>query len=253
MNGTIMKGIVASLAGMLVMACSGCGGGGGGGGGSDSAPAGIQSAQKPVIVWAEGDSTMYGLSKDQNGSPFQSSSAPPVILQQALRQTLGSDAVIVINNGVPSASAQDSLSGTPPYYSQPFDIRLAHSDAQLRVVIENYAINDMQKRTPSQFYDDLSLWIQRVRAAGKTPVLEEPNPITRPGLPDPAPYAAVVRKIGSDTGVPVVEQYDYILSLPNWQSMLVDGVHPTDELYKIKAQREADVLVHVMQPMVVTP
>lgn len=246
--GKIMKGIAAAFAGLLVMACSGCGGGGGG------APSAVAAAQpksvQTVAIDAEGDSTMWGLEKDANGMAFQTKNNAPAVLQSTLQGQFSAK-IVVNNNGVPSASVADSLNGTAPYYSETLEKRLAASTA--KIVIENYAINDAQRVTTDQFYSNLTLWVQRVKMAGKIPVLEEPNPITRAGSPDLAPYVAIINQVASVQNVPVVKQFDYIQSLPNWQSLLNDGIHPGDALYAIKAQREAQVLNPIAQSLIVEP
>lgn len=244
----VMKGIAAAFAGLFVMACSGCGGGGGG------SPSTVAAAQpksiQTVAIDAEGDSTMWGLEKDASGAAFQTKNSAPVVLQSILQGQFSAK-IVVNNNGVPSASVADSLNGTAPYYSQPIEKRLAASASQ--IVLENDGINDAQRVTTDQFYSNLTLWVQRVKMAGKTPVLEEPNPITRAGSPDLAPYVAIINQVASVQNVPVVKQFDYIQSLPNWQTMLTDGIHPNDALYAIKAQREAHVLNPIIQNLVVEP
>lgn len=46
-----------------------------------------------------------------------------------------------------------------------------------------------------------------------------------------------------------MKQYAYIKALPNWQGLLTDCVHPRDELYAVKASREADILAAVLATM----
>nr|WP_274383192.1 SGNH/GDSL hydrolase family protein [Cupriavidus gilardii] len=242
--------MIASLAGAFVVACSGCGGGGG-----DEAP-GTPADSPPVkdvrvvVIDCEGDSTMWGMAKDDQGRAYQTARSAPVVLQEALR--LRVDGTVVVNNhGVPSASIGDSLSGNNEFYSAPWDSRLSASNAH--IVIENYGLNDMKTVTPDQFYSNLAQWVHRVRVAGKIPVLEEPNPITRPGLPDVEPYVREIGRVASDYNVPLVKQYDYIKSLPNWQAMLPDGVHPSDALYEIKAKRVAEVVTPIIYSLIPQP
>ncbi|KLU27800.1 hypothetical protein EOS_02475 [Caballeronia mineralivorans PML1(12)] len=78
------------------------------------------------------------------------------------------------------------------------------------------------------------------KAAGKIPVLEEPNPMCAPAVVNMPAYKGPMAKLAAQRGVLLIKQYDYILSLPNWQSMLFDCIHPTAAMYAIKAQREAD-------------
>lgn len=214
---------------------SACGGGGGGGSGDAAQTA--KPAPKPVTIDAEGDSTMLGA---EVGAPNGvTPNSAPAVLQNLLQAKYGSG-VTVENRGVHSAAAFHSLQGIAPYYSTPFANRIGQDAAQ--IVIENYAINDSRLRTTDQYGADLTAWINAVKAAGKTPVLEEPHPVCDPNTQNLDGYVAMIRVVAQQTGVTLIPQYDYIKSLPNWQSMLGDCLHPNDALYAIKAQREADVL-----------
>lgn len=194
---------------------------------------------------------MYGLEKDVNGVAFQTANSAPVVLQSVLSQEFTPTKITVVNNGVPSASVADSLAGSNAYYADSFEKRLAQMSSL--IVFENYGINDAQRFTTDQFYANLTTWVQRVLQAGKIPVLEEPNPVCRDGIPDLKPYVDVINQVAYVQGLKVIKQYDYILSLPNWQSMLTDCVHPNDALYAIKAQREAQVLNQVVLQVAIMP
>lgn len=234
-----MKGIAAAFAGLIVMACSGCGGGGG----SSSQPQsmdinGPAPVVRVVLIDAEGDSTMCGY----DGTACQPTTAPPAVLQSMLQRTFG-PTVSVQNNGVPGTIINQDLNGSS---IQPLTPRLMASSAQ--IVIENFGLNDAVKVTPESFRNDLNTWISAVQAAGKTPILEEPNP-TRSGSPATDAIVAVINDVALQRGVALIKQYDYIRTLPNWQSMLVDNLHPSPQLYTIKAQREYDVLAPIVKGM----
>ncbi|AOI57447.1 hypothetical protein WI26_07425 [Burkholderia diffusa] len=201
-----------------------------------------------ITIDAEGDSLIWGYAGTAaNGSYIQSSSNAVAVLQEDLQAKLGST-VAVQNNGSSGAKAIDSLEGTPPYYTQPFATRLA-ANSTAQIVLANYAVNDSMGRTIDQYAADLTNWIAVVRATGKTPVLEEPNPVCDPKMPNVGAYVSVMRDVAKQQGVTLIEHYDFIASLPNWQSMLIDCVHPSDTLYKIKAHREAAVLMPLVQSM----
>lgn len=247
MNGKTMKGIVAALAGMLVMACSGCGGGGGG---SPPAPT-PQPAPAPaktVVINAEGDSTMYG-NEFPGGVLKRTQTPPPVAAQAALRDQFGAS-VTVVNNGIPGTTVLDDLQGITTQYGSEVALptKLASDPAQ--IVVENFGINDSVKggMTPQIFHDQLTTWVTTVRGMGKIPVLEEPNPVTHPeyaaGLPD---YVAAVDQVAKEQNVTLIDQYAYIQSIPNWQSMLTDGIHPDDQLYTLKGQHMAKVLAPIVK------
>jgi hypothetical protein len=258
------KWILAALLGALVLV--GCGGGGGGGGSPNTAnqqqPAPAASAPtpasapapgpapapqpKPVTIDAEGDSLIFGY-KVVNGVASQSPNNPPDVLQALLRAQLG-DGVTVQNNAITGAAAFQSISGIG-HYTQPFYQRLAVDDAA-QIVLADYAVNDSVERSTTAYQADLTVWVNTVRAAGKTPVLEEPNPTCDAGHPNVGTYVQTMRYVAQTMNVLLIEQYDYVLSLPNWQTMLsADCVHPGDQLYSMKAQREYDALMPLVKSM----
>lgn len=240
----VARGIIASLFGMFVMACSGCGGGGGGGtpttSATSSAPAPIPTL-KPVVIGAEGDSTMAG---GTSGTAPVAQPAPAE-MQRQLRVMLG-DQITVENNAVAGSTTRNDLDGTAPD-AVPLAKKLQTDPAQ--IVLANFAINDAyHKRTTDQYGADLTEWVATVRAAGKTPILEEPNPVCWTAI-NLDPYVAMMRIVAQQQRVMLIEQYDYIRSLPNWQSMELDCVHPTQELYTIKGDRQAQQIAPLVQAM----
>lgn len=239
MNGKIMKGFAASLAGMFLIACAGCGGGGGGG----SAPA-SQSApmtKKAVTIDAEGDSTYYG-TQVINGETLRTAANPPALLQQKF----GANAT-VINSAKGGADVTQALFGIAPRYTDTLTTRLAANGAQL--VISNFAINDSIRLSQEDYRNGLISWVNAVRNMGRTPILEEPNPTCAPNVTRLDEYVTILRDVAAQQSVTLITQYDYIKSLPNWQGMLSDCIHPLDPLYAIKAQREYDVLAPVVAKM----
>jgi len=213
---------------------------GGGGGGSPTQVSGAAAtAPKSVVVYAEGDSTMCGYRINDGSGTCLYNVSPPTVMQNLLQQKFGAT-VTVQNNGVPGTIINQDLNGSS---IAPLATRLAASAAI--PVLENFGLNDAVKSSPAQFRIDLNAWIDTVQAMGKIPVLEEPNPT---GFASPALDAivAVIDDVSHQRGVALVRQYDYIQTLPNWQTMLTDGVHPNDQLYAIKAQREAEVLAPIV-------
>lgn len=247
------RGLIASFAGMLVMACSGCGGGGGG---AASSQAAVQVAPQPnpIAIDYEGDSLVTGVQymgpgysgPDSRGNGYRTTANNE---PQVVQNLIGSQYVTVENHGAPGSRAIDSLDGIQPYYSVPFATRLSTESG--RIVIANYAVNDSARGnlTTSQYADDLTQWIADVRAVGKTPVLEEPNPVCDPSFPNLDAFVSMMRVVAQQNNVPLIEQYDYIKSLPNWQSMLTDCIHPNDALYSIKAQRASESLSPIIKKL----
>lgn len=239
MNGKMMKGILASLAGMLVMACSGCGGGGGGSGASPVITAPVAAITKPVIIDMEGDSLIWGYSYTTPAGFVQSPNNPPAVVQMLLQTALG-PTFTTQNNAISGENVQDSLAGTGGY-KIPFATRLATNPAN--IVLADYSLNDSVLLTQDQYRSGLVVWIAAVRAAGKTPVLEEPNPVCSAMYPNAAQYRNILVATAAAQNVLLITQWDYVAALPNWQSTLQpDCIHPTDQLYALKAKREADQL-----------
>lgn len=223
----------------------------GGGGGSGNPPRPPLVTPKPVVIDAQGDSTMWGATT-VDGTVVQANPTPPELLQADLQQALGSGyGVAVLNHGVPRSQACQRMNGTAVYTTTLAD-DLKSSPAQY--VLENFGINDsnsvVAEESVTQFQQCLELFVDAVRAAGKTPILEEPNPVS-----DDVPYAtvlpnyvAVVDAVAQEKGASLIQQFRAIQAIPGWQTLLSDGVHPTPALYAIKAARESAALVSLIGP-----
>jgi acyl-CoA thioesterase I len=236
-----LKCVATCLLVTLVVAC----GGGDGGTGAASQHA-VRRDAMAVTIDAEGDSLIWGFSYlDDNGNLVQSPNNPPAVLQAALQAQFG-DGVAVENNGQVGAQVTDSLNGTDPY-STPFAVRLASDPAQ--IVLADYAANDSIGTPIDQYEAGLIEWITEVRNAGKVPVLEEPNPMCSQEFANVGAYRDAMVEVAQSQNVLLITQYDYIASLPNWQGMLMDCIHPNDDLYQIKGQREADQLAGMVQSL----
>jgi lysophospholipase L1-like esterase len=216
-----------------------------GGGGEPLAAVSTQAAaplQSAIAIDAEGDSTMFGL-ETVNGQFVQSASPPPVLVQARLRALFG-PGLAVNGYGSPGANLRVELRGTDNYTTS-LKQRLAASRA--RIVIENFGINDAFLPA-DEYRRNLAEFVDTVRASGKLPVLEEPNPVCV-GHETLDQLVAILNQVAREKAVPLVRQYDAIKALPNWQSLLTDCVHPGDELYAVKAARESEVLAQVIRSL----
>jgi acyl-CoA thioesterase-1 len=241
MNGKIMKGFAASLAGLLLIACAGCGGGGGGS--SSAAPSQSATAtQKAVTINAQGDSTMWGYVAPHT----QATPTAPGKLESLLQARFGAR-VTVNNNGRPGSRIDERISGGNTYYTEPLVLYLTKDTSQ--IVIGNWAINDAAFATLDDYKKHLNEFITDVQQAGKIAVLEEPNPICAESTAQPDNFVIAMREVSAARGVLLIEQYDYIKSLPNWKSMMTDCLHPGAALYAIKGQREYDALAPLVAKM----
>jgi acyl-CoA thioesterase-1 len=223
---------------------AGCGAGGESGTATPTA-ATIQAAtrlQSAIVIDAEGDSTMFGL-ETVNGQFVQSAAPPPVLVQTRLRELFGAG-VTVNGYGSPGANLRVELRGTDNY-ATPLKERLAVSRAS--IVIENFGINDAFLPA-DEYRSNLRQFVDAVRASGKLPVLEEPNPVCV-GHETLDELVGILNDVAREKAVPLVQQYEAIKALPNWQALLTDCVHPGDQLYAIKAARETEVLAQVIRSM----
>lgn len=226
--------------GMSLIALSGCRGGG-------ASPAQMQqsAATTPSIqIDMEGDSLIWGYASGAAGSFVQSPDNPPAVVQSGLQAKCGTS-VTTLNTAIPGEMVLDSLNGTNQF-TAPFATRLLTIKAQ--IVLADYAVNDSLAETPDQYTAALVQWIADVRAAGKTPVLEEPNPVCDVAHPNVGAYVSIMGSVAASQNVLLIQQYNYVLSLPDWQSMLrPDCIHPTDGLYQLKAQREIAALTPLVK------
>jgi acyl-CoA thioesterase I len=204
-----------------------------------------------IIIDAQGDSTMYGYqTSDGFKKTWQTPDNPPALLQAALQARFG-PRVIVQNNGVPGATLVDRQQGVNGY-RQSYAQWVAASPAH--IVIVNFALNDADnhdKEPPDVFRSNLIGFIEASQHAGRIVVLEEPSPVDYAANKAIVPqYVAVVDDLAQQYGLALVRQYRYIEALPDWRALLIDGVHPTDRLYRIKAEREREVVEPIVAKLV---
>ncbi|WP_027798707.1 SGNH/GDSL hydrolase family protein [Paraburkholderia dilworthii] len=208
-------------------------------------PGNARAAQAQILIDAYGDSTTLGISCNEGRCAPQAQNAV-AYLQDEL-QTHHGDRVRVTNYGVGGTMATQLLDGTGnrragPTAGLPWRERLTASPA--RIVLINYGINEvMQNQTPEQFYAAQTALVKTARALGKEPVLETSNP-----MPDNrlnarlASMVAMTRRVAAEQQVPLVDQFTYISSLPDWKTLMSDGAHPKPGLYRLKAEQDFQVV-----------
>lgn len=248
-----MKGALASLAGAFVMACSGCGGGGDEA--DDTTTHQATTTPKTVLIEAYGDSTTLG-AQTINGVLTITQNSEPAQLQLLLQQRFGTS-VTVKNEGVGGIEAFQLLSGTDGKHPD-WKTQMAQSKAQ--IVLLNFGLNDffywkapepgIYQESPSDYAIILGYLIQTARNAGKIVVLQEPNPTCK--QPNPGTiiqFVEALRSEASSQNTPLVAQFEFDQTIPNWQSMLTDCAHPNDQLYSIKAKQTFIVLEPIVQSL----
>lgn len=227
---------------LLPLFLAACGGGGGDSTEPQAAPAPATApAPKTVLIEAYGDSTMYGFASTSPTTGAYTDSNAPAYLQQFLRGIYG-PVVTVANEGVGGTTLGELIAGKDGKHL-PWAQQMANSHAQ--VVIVNHGMNDVLAgvgETPDQYRALLVEFVTVARQNGKTPVFDEPNPACDTQHNALASYVKIMDDVGQQMGVPVVSQFAYIQTLPNWQGYLADCIHPSPALYAIKAQRMAVVL-----------
>jgi acyl-CoA thioesterase-1 len=233
--------IIRSLVGIALVVC-GASINTANGASNDSAPA-SDAATRIIVIDAQGDSTMWGFQTANHFSKsWQTSANPPALLQSALQARFGLN-VIVRNNGVPGATIVDREKGINAY-KETYAQSVAESPAH--IVIVNFALNDADRHVaepPEMFRAYMTQFIKESQAAGRIVVLEEPNPVSHAvSLPAVPLYVDVVDDLAKEFGLPLIRQYADIRDMPNWHALLIDGVHPTDALYGIKAERQREVI-----------
>lgn len=210
----------------------------------------MQQPTQKILVEAYGDSTMRGLqSADWSTVLFSPTSAT----QDRLRAQYGTRAYITVSNeAVNGMRAVDLINGTDGKHV-PWVQTAANSQA--RIVIFNYAINDAtgpKSEGAEQYRAALTSLITEARKDGKVAVLEEPNPVCSSATASAAldSYVTVMREVAAAQQVPLIQQYDVIKSIPNWQARYgSDCIHPLLEIYHGKAARQADAMTALVGQM----
>lgn len=243
------KGIAAPVFGCVFLALSACGSGGGSA--NDSNKTAVATpVKKSVLIYAEGDSTMVGYIVPTGplppNTPSRTKYIPTDVMQAELQAAFGST-VSVENHAVGGTTVGSSLNGTGRYPA-PLATRLATSNAQ--IVLANFGINDQLLTTADQYKQDWQKWIDTVKSFGKIPVMVERNPICAKGAPDPSPFIQAERDVAKANGVALIAQYDAILAMPGWQQMLGDCLHPTDALYQMISQKDANAMMPIVKTLI---
>jgi hypothetical protein len=216
-----------------------------------SAPAAPVPASTPVVkIEVYGDDQMAGFALNQYGFPSVVSPNEPAALQSLLQQRFNDTGITVTNRatGGTSSSLYNELRGMDGN-GDPFAGRIKLSAAS--IVIESHTINDaLGGETVADYRQYLADWVVAVRAAGKTPVLEESGPVCDSDHPQLAAYVQAMDDAAVAYDVPIIKQYAYISALPDWQSHMASCLVPDAYLDNIKAQREADVIGTLVKTLI---
>ena len=204
----------------------------------------------PFIIDAYGDSTTAGV-MSSGGKNIIAPGNEMAWLQKMLQSKYG-DAIEVKNHGVPGAQAAELLYNKGKDDPSGWSERMANSSAQL--ILLNYAINDARHyffkdknahlESPEEYGRIMTALVKEAKAHNKLVVLQEPNPICgKVERWNVWPYVYQLNEVAKAEGVPVVKQWTAIKAQRDWQSgMSADCIHPSESLYKLKAQQTFDVI-----------
>ena len=191
---------------------------------------------------------MYGTDVDSCGNPnCQNFSNEPNVTIALLNDPhgFGPGAVEAINGAVPSTFLAQMLPGNNPEYPYSYPTVLENVPAQ--IVVSNHAINDSVMETQEQYAGYLNEFIDDTLAAGKIPVLDEPNPVCDNKRPNLDAYVAILRSVAAQRNVLLIPQYDSFKAIPGWETLLPDCVHPSTNGYAVKARNTAQALIPLVQ------
>jgi acyl-CoA thioesterase-1 len=219
-----------------------CGGGGGSGAPVTAPAASIGSPVVPprVVVAEFGDSTTYG-TQVINGIGVRAAMPEPAWIQIYLQSEFD-PTVTTRNFGMPGTFAAQLVNGWTPYVQAFPQYLYQNQDAQ--IVVLNFGMNDAHLVYQQDYQYAMTQLIQQAQAAGKTVVLEEPNPSCDTTREQLLPqFVQVMDGLATQFNLPIIRNYSLILqNIPDWQSQLTDCIHPDDTLYQYKAYQANQVI-----------
>lgn len=171
-----------------------------------------------------GDSTQVGQSV-WSGVTYQEKFTPAKVLESFL-----GDSATVKNLAIGGSQLAQVVNGSSMYPTGSFGDHIAQSDAD--IIVCNWGINDAFLPGNTN-YAHRQRWkvIERmVREAGKTLVIETPNPIStaHAGI-----LASIVAASRSITGAQYVDIHAQVTwKYPQWAGHLSDGIHPNAIMYQ---------------------
>jgi beta-glucanase (GH16 family) len=154
-------------------------------------------------------------------------------------------AYAVSNLGVNGATIREHNHGTDP--SRPtFQQWLSANDHHY--IIMNFALNDVVDYSVNDFRSEYAQALSLAVQAGRTVLLETPNPASR----DVEPYVLVMRELAGQFNVGVIDQYDMLqremAGGTPLSFYLPDGLHPSQATYTIMGEYAASVFQRTPLP-----
>jgi hypothetical protein len=171
-------------------------------------------------------------------------------LQMLLQNEFNDTGITLGNNarGGVASSLMNMLDGMDGS-GAPFTAMLAEIPAP--IVIDNHAANDaLGGETLSDYSGYLAQFIADVRAAGKTPVLEEPGPVCDGNHPQLSLYVQAMDAAAAQYGVAIIQQYAYISSIGGWCGHMADGFYPDAYIDGLKAKQEQVIIGPLVKQLI---
>jgi hypothetical protein len=209
-----------------------------------------------IIEAYGGSSTQGAMAVRENGKvhPVFIKNNEIGLINQFIKEKYGAG-ISVVNKGASSSQAMDLLNGKY-FYKNNKSWREEMKKSPARIILLNFATNDARhfhfrdiepdyRVSPDKYTTVMTQLVNIAREAGKEVILQEPHPICGGGEKwHIAPYVSKLDAVARAESVPLVRQYQRILQMKDWQSLLSpDCIHPSEELYRIKAQETFSVLV----------
>lgn len=192
------------------------------GGGGSATPAAAATACAPTVIQIEGDSISVGVGATDPAN------RPLPLLRAAF------PSATVLDTGLAGSTSSDRMTGAT-IQGQGTAFAPFPAGVKGTVYVTEFGVNDAWYGLPVA---DFKANVRRL-AAVPGAVLATPTPIDlaraspRPESVPTAAYAQAVREVAAEAGVPLADVQAYVLAQPNWQVLLVDGVHPSDALYRM--------------------
>lgn len=174
----------------------------------------------------------------------------PIALQNLLQQQFNDAGVSVLDasTGGTASSLQNELDGMDGG-GQAQPARMAASSA--KIAIEQHTLNDnLGGETLAEYTAYLGQWIRDAQASGITPVLEEASPVCDGNHPQLASYVAAMDSVAKQYGVPVIAQYTYIESIPDWRAHMLNCEIPDAYLDALKATQEQMIIAPLVKTLI---
>ncbi len=204
------------------------------------APLNCPASSSVKLIAAYGDSTTVGVGADDAAHTM------PAILETLICH------IKVSNEGVSGTRADQLLNGTDGKHA-PWNQELKQSKAH--ILLFNFGINDSRQpgETIPSYSMNMHLLVDAAKAAGKTVVLETPNPIfptQKADAPDAKlqAHAQAVRQLAKAEHVPLIDVNAAMLAAVKQHKLselYSDPLHPTAAGYRIIAQ----TAVPILQPL----